>query len=67
MRFWSGTYRIDRDITHVMIYLGRDRRTGEPLMFGAERGGVRVTGFRNDGRGMGRFVGYGRIPGLTGR
>ncbi len=38
--FWSGTYVVNRDvpITHVMIYLGKDRRTGRPLMAGASEG-----------------------------
>jgi cell wall-associated NlpC family hydrolase len=35
--FWRGTYVTNRypDVSHVMIYLGRDRRTGKPMMFGA--------------------------------
>jgi len=37
--FWSGTYRVNHDppITHVMIYLGLDRR-GRRVMVGASEG-----------------------------
>src|SRR5437899_4380329 len=35
--FWRGTYNIDRDppITHTMIYLGREKRTNNPVMVGS--------------------------------
>ncbi|MBV9658168.1 MAG: C40 family peptidase [Verrucomicrobia bacterium] len=38
--FWTGTYKIDRDppVTHTMIYLGRRKKDGKPLMFGASDG-----------------------------
>ena len=38
--FWSGTYKVDRDIpiTHVMIYLGKEKSTGKPVMVGATDG-----------------------------
>lgn len=38
--FWSGTYKVDRDIpiTHVMIYLGKEKSTGKPDMVGATDG-----------------------------
>lgn len=38
--FWSGTYKVDRDIpiTHVMIYLGKEKATGKPVMVGATDG-----------------------------
>lgn len=38
--FWSGTYSIERDppITHVMIYLGREKKTGARVMVGASDG-----------------------------
>jgi peptidoglycan DL-endopeptidase CwlO len=48
--FWSGTYNVDRDIpiTHVMIYLGKEKSTGKPVMVGATDGrsynGVRRFG-----------------------
>jgi peptidoglycan DL-endopeptidase CwlO len=48
--FWSGTYKIDRDIpiTHVMIYLGKEKSTGNPVMVGSTDGrtygGVRRFG-----------------------
>jgi cell wall-associated NlpC family hydrolase len=38
--FWSGTYSSERDppITHVMIYLGREKKTGARVMVGAGDG-----------------------------
>jgi cell wall-associated NlpC family hydrolase len=48
--FWSGTYKVDRDIpiTHVMIYLGKEKPTGKSVMVGATDGrsydGVRRYG-----------------------
>lgn len=80
--FWRGTYSIDRDppITHVMIYLGREKRTKKRVMVGASDGrtydgkqrfGVSVFDFMlpsapktNDAKLSPVFVGYGRIPGL---
>src|SRR5437588_1279804 len=80
--FWTGTYAIDRDppITHAMIYLGREKKTGNRVMVGASdgrvyqgesRNGVSVFDFklpRPDKNGNGKlqpnFVGYGHIPGL---
>ena len=55
--FWSGTYNVDRDppITHTMIYLGVERKTGKRVMVGASNGrtykgerrwGVSVFDFR---------------------
>jgi peptidoglycan DL-endopeptidase CwlO len=40
LMFWSGTYAVDRDvpISHVMIYLGREKSTGRPVMVGASDG-----------------------------
>jgi len=73
--FWKGTYDTGRypNVSHVMIYLGRDSKTGQPLMFGASS---RKTKGRN-GNGVdiypfnypkkkskGRFVGFGRVPGF---
>jgi cell wall-associated NlpC family hydrolase len=38
--FWIGTYDVQRDppITHVMIYLGTEKKTGKRVMFGASEG-----------------------------
>ncbi|PYK68556.1 MAG: hypothetical protein DME45_06810 [Verrucomicrobia bacterium] len=38
--FWTGTYSIQRDppITHAMIYLGREKKTGARVMVGASDG-----------------------------
>ncbi|HME88465.1 MAG TPA: NlpC/P60 family protein [Chthoniobacterales bacterium] len=80
--FWTGTYAIDRDppITHAMIYLGRERKTGERVMVGASDGrvyqgesryGVSVFDFkipRPEKNGNSKlqpmFIGYGHIPGF---
>lgn len=80
--FWTGTYAIERDppITHAMIYLGRERKTGQRVMVGASdgrvyqgesRNGVSVFDFKvhrvgksDDGKRHPTFVGYGHIPGL---
>ena len=80
--FWSGTYNINRDppVTHTMIYLGREKKTGNRVMVGASDGrvyqgesrfGVSVFDFkiqRRETNGEGKlrptFIGYGHIPGL---
>ena len=38
--FWTGTYAVDRDppVTHTMVYLGRRKTDGKPLMVGASDG-----------------------------
>ena len=38
--FWSGTYKTDRDppVTHTMIYLGREKDTGNRVMVGSSDG-----------------------------
>lgn len=57
LMFWTGTYNVDRDppVTHTMIYLGRRKKDGHRLMFGAsdgrpydgqKRNGVSVFDFR---------------------
>jgi cell wall-associated NlpC family hydrolase len=74
--FWSGTYPVQRDpaVTHVMMYLGRDKNN-RPLMFGATSGRA-FHGEARDGVGVfdfsvppphskARFLGYGCIPHLT--
>ncbi|MES2594183.1 MAG: NlpC/P60 family protein [Verrucomicrobiota bacterium] len=76
--FWSGTYSAKRRIlpvTHVMIYLGKSRSTGKPVVFGASDG-RRYEGQKRTGVSLFDFVmpkpgskaaiyGYGRIPGLV--
>ncbi|WP_170266677.1 C40 family peptidase [Brevifollis gellanilyticus] len=76
--FWSGTYSAGRrvlPVTHVMIYLGRSRSTGKPVVFGASDG-RRYEGQKRTGVSLFDFVmpkpgakaaiyGYGRIPGLV--
>lgn len=69
--FWSGTYRTYKHITHVMIYLGKDKN-GNPLIFGSSSGrmfrnvkvrGVSVYDFTLPKRSdRAKFVAYGRIP-----
>jgi len=77
--FWSGTY-VPSDgrgvnITHVAIYLGREKSDGNPVMINATNGrtyrgkkanGYGVYDFRlprgNSARAV--FVGYGTPPGL---
>ena len=83
--FWTGTYTIDRDppITHAMIYLGREKSTGQRIMAGASDGrvykgesryGVSIFDFKipqpvkgNEGKLTPVFVGYGHVPGLRGQ
>ena len=75
--FWTGTYSVDVDppVTHTMIYLGKARTDGRPLMVGASDGrtfrgdkkfGVSVFDFvipKPDGRNpMSRFIGYAKLP-----
>jgi len=81
--FWAGTYNIDRDpgITHVMIYLGREKATNQRIMVGSSDGrtyrnqsrfGVGVFDFKIAGRKATSanepgptFVGYASIPGVA--
>lgn len=80
--FWTGTYETGREIpiSHVMLYLGTEKKTKKRVMFGAsdgrsyagiQRWGVSVFDFKmpngtasNGERSKVDFVGYGRIPGL---
>lgn len=72
--FWSGTYATNHSISHVMLYLGKNKN-GERLMFGASDGrtykqkkmwGVSVFDFYlPKDKEKSRFVGYGCIPKLT--
>jgi hypothetical protein len=80
--FWVGTYNIERDppVTHTMIYLGKEKKTGKPIMVGASDGrtyqgeqqfGVSVFDFKTSAakeattsESHPRFVGYATIPGL---
>jgi cell wall-associated NlpC family hydrolase len=80
--FWSNTYKTDRDppVTHTMIYLGREKGTGNRVMVGSsdgrsyrglQRWGVSVfdlkpvqTSSLPPGGTAPRFIGYGSIPGL---
>lgn len=81
LMFWSGTYNTGRDvpISHVMLYLGHEKKSGKRVMFGAsdgrsyngiQRWGVSVFDFKmpkadplNPDKRV-DFVGYARIPGL---
>jgi cell wall-associated NlpC family hydrolase len=74
--FWTGTYTTDRDppVTHTMLYLGREKDTGDRVMVGSsdgrtyqgiQRWGVSVFDFKPaPSEGTSRFIGYGAIPGL---
>ncbi len=80
--FWTGTYSVDRDppVTHTMIYLGKQKDSGKPIMVGSSDGrtyegekqhGVSVFDFKtvraqqvSSSGTHPNFVGYARIPGL---
>lgn len=77
--FWIGTYNADHDppVTHTMIYLGREKDTGDRVMVGSSDGrsyhGVRRWGvnvfdlkppIETAGHDTAQFIGYGAIPGL---
>jgi hypothetical protein len=82
--FWIGTYESGRDIpiSHVMMYLGREKETGKRIMFGAsdgrsyngiQRWGVSVFDFKMPSfdpakpeKTKAAFIGYARVPGLRG-
>ena len=75
--FWTGTYAVNTDppVTHSMIYLGKARSDGLPVMVGASDGrtyrgdkkfGVSVFDFAlprpNAKNPSSRFIGYAKIP-----
>ncbi|QIF00904.1 NlpC/P60 family protein [Roseimicrobium sp. ORNL1] len=76
--FWTGTYDTssprELPISHVMLYLGKRKKDGKPVVFGASdgrsydgqrRNGVSVFDFvmpKRDGKAA--FYGYGPVPGL---
>ena len=81
LMFWSGTYKTERTvpITHVMLYLGREKESGKRIMFGSsdgrsyhgiQRWGVSVFDFTMPKANPAtpekhaNFVGYARIPAL---
>src|SRR5204863_7070507 len=81
LMFWSGTYQTAREvpISHVMMYLGREKKTGKRVMFGSsdgrsyngiQRWGVSVFDFKMPKADPANpekrvdFVGYAHVPGL---
>jgi peptidoglycan DL-endopeptidase CwlO len=76
LMFWEGTYDVKRDppISHIMIYLGREKQTGLPVMVGSSdgrtyagirRNGVSVFDFKLPKAGSkAKFVGFARVPSL---
>jgi len=75
--FWSGTYASAPrkiPVTHVMLYLGKLKKSGKPVVFGASDGRV-YQGERRSGVSVfdlslpkfgspTAFYGYGLIPGV---
>ncbi len=76
--FWTGTYdTLPRrlPVSHIMMYLGKLRKNGRPVVFGSSdgryyagqrRSGVSVFDFsmpRSGGKAA--FYGYGTIPGMS--
>jgi NlpC/P60 family len=76
--FWTGTYETttprELPVSHVMLYLGKRKKDGKPVIFGASdgrtyegqrRNGVSVFDFSLPKRGdKSAFYGYGPIPEL---
>ena len=75
--FWTGTYQVVNNgaglpISHVMLFLGIERDTGKPVMWGASDGrtyagkqryGVSVFDFKLPRlESKSRFVGFGQLP-----
>jgi len=79
LMFWKGTYNTGKrwpDVSHVMVYMGRDPSTGKHWMFGGRGtskrgingGGVDFFSFtprESEGR-KASFIGYGSVPGVRG-
>lgn len=77
--FWTGTYDTasprELPISHVMLYLGKRKKDGKPVIFGASdgrtydqqrRNGVSIFDFSLPKRGdKSAFYGYGPVPGLA--
>jgi cell wall-associated NlpC family hydrolase len=81
--FWTGTYTTEKDppVTHTMIYLGTEKKSGRRVMVGSSDGrtydgvsrwGVSVFDFKPATKPPGpeaklapTFVGYGSVPGLS--
>lgn len=74
--FWTNTTETKRKlpVTHVMIYLGKQKQTGKRIVFGASdgrsfqgerRSGVSVFDFHlPKAESTARLYGYGPVPGL---
>ncbi|MFK5922703.1 MAG: NlpC/P60 family protein [Verrucomicrobiota bacterium] len=68
--FWGKTYRSGNKVTHVMIYLGQNPKTGRQYMFGARGSGVEgyhgagVDVFEMNPNSKSKLVAYGPIPGI---
>jgi len=75
--FWNGTYNTGKrwpEVSHVMVYMGRDPNTGQHWMFGGR--GSRSSGRNGNGidfhrldvghgeGGRGQFIGFGSVPGI---
>jgi hypothetical protein len=76
--FWSGTYESTKrktPITHVMLYLGKNKATGKGVVFGASDGrsyegqkrtGVSIFDFVLPKAGsVAKLYAYGAVPGLV--
>jgi hypothetical protein len=71
---WNGSARRSLPISHVMLYLGRRKTDGKPVLFGSSDGrsyegqhinGVSVFDFKIPRRGSSAAIyGYGPIPGM---
>ncbi|MCF6310898.1 MAG: C40 family peptidase [Verrucomicrobiales bacterium] len=68
--FWGKTYRSGNKVTHVMIYLGQNPKTGRQYMFGARGSkskghhGAGVDVFEMNPNSKSKLVAYGPIPGI---